>query len=162
MKGDVLLQEPLFASYTHTEDHIAACSEGKLVNSQLAGCPTITHILSQALGIREVGRIRLDFSHVDRSRFPKYVTFDGLEEYVELDYEIKLTFDGMLMTCELIVPRAGKWNPNYPPQEDYGPSPYKEKTDIHVNVAAFDVSGCSAYTAPAVRRSNKKRRVGRR
>ena len=170
-KGSVLLEEPLFASYTETRNHVAAHSDGKLTDHALASCLNPIRVLSQdSVGIIEVGRVESDLSHVDRSKFRKDITYDAKKHFVRLEYEIKLTFDGMQLNHELIIPKDGrwwKWNGKSPKtDEHWGPEPYKETNVIRLNAAAFDVSGygaCSnlqedSVVAPKQPKRKRKRR----
>ena len=125
---------------------------------------------SALIGIDEVGRIHLDLSHVDRTGFRnRGVSFKNQEDYIRVDYEIKLTFDGMQLAYELIIPTNGEWwncHPDSPySDEHWGPQPYRETNVIRNNAAAFDVSGyqvCKSRPLPTSVAATGRNKEGQR
>ena len=102
-----------------------------------------------------MGRLVLDFSKIDRRKFRRHTTtHDNLrEDFVKLDYEVQLIFDGVRLTYRLIVPELGCWR-NWDGGEqsmsddDWGANPYKVEIIMENVTAAFDVSGYRIRTEP--------------
>ena len=105
---------------------------------------------------------------MDRTYFRnRGVSFKYKEDYIRVDSQIKLTFDGIQLAYELIILTNGEW------WNCHRDSPYSESTGVHSrterdtnvirnNAAAFDVSGYQVYksrpllTSVAATDSNKE------
>lgn len=102
--------------------------------------------------IKKIGHIELDFSDVDLQHFPKFKKPNTGEEFVKVDYEVQLRFDGLRMTFKLLVPRSGKfhgWVETGPQLDEHlGENPYEVATYIESAATAFDVSGYRIRSQP--------------
>ncbi|KAG7007535.1 hypothetical protein G7Y79_00009g026440 [Physcia stellaris] len=134
LEGPTVLWENLYRSYNRSEDHIDIKSRG----------------------VEKVGRLVLDFSKIDRRNFRRHTTtHDNLrEEFVKLDYEVQLIFDGVRLTYRLIVPELGRWwnwdgGEQSMSDDDWGANPHQVEIIMENVTAAFDVSGYRIRTEPA-------------
>ena len=88
--GPTYIQETIYASYSETRDHVRAYAK-----SESATLHPFVPMSLHLSDIHTIGNLRLDLSDLDRSRFPKMRIYKDSTEYVRMNYEVQLKFDGL-------------------------------------------------------------------